>query len=116
MQTCKYMTTWEHGGICTNADCPKCAEDCPVPDTEGVCRYEDREQEQKLIFVRGMAMPQTCGDCPLAFWNLDDEFSGCTVHRNGPYGDVEREAFRYGNVPRPDWCPLVEVTVTEANG
>lgn len=33
--------------ICTNADCPMCADGCPVPDTPGVCRYEDRSEEEK---------------------------------------------------------------------
>nr|DAG19322.1 MAG TPA: hypothetical protein [Caudoviricetes sp.] len=28
--------------ICVNADCPVCTDYCPVPDTDGVCRYEDR--------------------------------------------------------------------------
>ena len=37
--TCKWMTK---NGICVNYACPMCAADCPVPDNEGVCRYEDR--------------------------------------------------------------------------
>lgn len=28
--------------FCVNAECPMCADYCPVPDTPGVCRYEDR--------------------------------------------------------------------------
>jgi hypothetical protein len=30
--------------ICVNDDCPVCADYCPVPDTDGVCRYEDRKE------------------------------------------------------------------------
>lgn len=38
MADCKWML-WE---ICTNAECPMCCDYCPVADTEGVCRFEDR--------------------------------------------------------------------------
>lgn len=31
--------------FCVNAECPMCADYCPVPDTPGVCRYEDRERK-----------------------------------------------------------------------
>lgn len=33
---------WMQDEICVNADCPMCCDYCPVPDTEGVCRFEDR--------------------------------------------------------------------------
>ena len=36
---CKY----NQDEFCTNDQCPMCADYCPVPDTEGVCRYEERE-------------------------------------------------------------------------
>lgn len=32
--------------VCVNAECPMCADFCPVPDTPGVCRYEDRQEEK----------------------------------------------------------------------
>ncbi len=38
MSDCK----WCMDEICVNGDCPVCADYCPVPDTEGVCRHEDR--------------------------------------------------------------------------
>ena len=38
MADCK----WCKDEICVNADCPMCTDYCPVPDTEGVCRFEDR--------------------------------------------------------------------------
>ena len=28
--------------FCTNDKCPACADFCPVPDSEGICKYEDR--------------------------------------------------------------------------
>ena len=38
---CKYC----QDEICVNADCPMCCDFCPVPDTPGVCRFEDREAQ-----------------------------------------------------------------------
>lgn len=38
---CKFS----NGGICGHAECPMYYEECPVPDTEGICRYEEREEE-----------------------------------------------------------------------
>lgn len=32
--------------ICVNANCPVCCDFCPVADTPGVCRYEDRSGTQ----------------------------------------------------------------------
>lgn len=39
------MTECKHNydEICTNADCPLVADYCPVAYTEGVCRFEDRD-------------------------------------------------------------------------
>ena len=34
---------WMQDEICVNADCPMCADYCPVPDIPGVCRFEERE-------------------------------------------------------------------------
>ena len=33
---------WMQDEVCVNADCPACADYCPVPDTPGVCKYEER--------------------------------------------------------------------------
>lgn len=33
---------WMQDEVCVNADCPMCADYCPVPDTPGVCKYEER--------------------------------------------------------------------------
>ena len=43
---------WEQDEVCVNADCPLCADFCPVCYTPGVCRFEEREE-------------QTCADCNL---------------------------------------------------
>ena len=34
--------------FCTNDQCPMCADYCPVPDIEGVCKYEEREERWTL--------------------------------------------------------------------
>lgn len=33
---------WMQDEICVNADCPMCADYCPVVDVPGVCRFEER--------------------------------------------------------------------------
>lgn len=38
---CKWLSD-DFNEICVNADCPLCADFCPVSDTPGVCRYEER--------------------------------------------------------------------------
>lgn len=41
MTDCKYC----QGEICVNADCPMCADFCPVVDVPGVCRFEERSAD-----------------------------------------------------------------------
>ena len=33
---------WMQDEVCVNADCPACADYCPVADNPGVCKYEER--------------------------------------------------------------------------
>ena len=40
MPDCKYC----QDEVCVNADCPMCADFCPVVDVPGVCRFEEREE------------------------------------------------------------------------
>ena len=40
MPDCKYC----QDEICVNADCPMCAEYCPVVDFPGMCRFEERNK------------------------------------------------------------------------
>ena len=42
MADCRYC----RDEICVNADCPMCCDFCPVPDTDGVCRFEDRRSSE----------------------------------------------------------------------
>ena len=39
--------------FCTNDKCPMCADYCPVPNDEGVCRYEEREEEIWKLAPKG---------------------------------------------------------------
>ena len=40
--------------VCTNADCPLCADFCPVSDIPGVCRFEDRGDRTNADKIRSM--------------------------------------------------------------
>ena len=46
---CKY----NQDEFCTNADCPMHGDYCPVPDINGVCQYEDREEERYVLTPKG---------------------------------------------------------------
>lgn len=50
---CKHCDefTW----ICVNPDCQMCADVCPVPDTEGVCKFEEREETAYELTLKGCA-------------------------------------------------------------
>lgn len=48
---CKY----EVDELCTNDQCPMCADYCPVPDVEGICRHEVREEAVYVLTPRGCA-------------------------------------------------------------
>ena len=41
MADCK----WMQDEICVNADCPMCADYCPAVDVHGVCRFEERSDD-----------------------------------------------------------------------
>ena len=61
MNKCK----WAQGDfdeICVNADCPMCADFCPVLVQPGVCRFEDRGKRTNADKIRAMT------DAELANW------------------------------------------------
>lgn len=62
---CKY----NQDEFCTNADCLMCGDYCPVPDIEGVCQHEDREEERYILAPKGCFMTALVD----AGVNLDDE-------------------------------------------
>lgn len=39
--------------ICVNDQCPLYVDYCPVPDIEGVCKFEEREDEQWMLTPKG---------------------------------------------------------------
>lgn len=51
--SCKFCD--EFTGVCCNDKCPMCADCCPVPDVEGVCQFEDREEESYTLTPKGCA-------------------------------------------------------------
>ena len=48
---CKYCDDFT--GVCTNGECPMCADACPVPDTEGICKFEQREERIYKLTPKG---------------------------------------------------------------
>ena len=52
------------------------------------------------IYIKGMKMPEKCGSCDL--FHVESPMH-CTVVKGHKTVDAP-----YG-MPRPDWCPLVEV-------
>lgn len=38
---CKWYAQWE--GVCTNGECPFCADICPVTGNQTVCRFMEEE-------------------------------------------------------------------------
>lgn len=44
---------FDYEGVCSNAECPMYYEKCPVPDMEGICRHEDREEEVWMLTPKG---------------------------------------------------------------
>lgn len=54
------------------------------------------------VYIKGMEMPGRCGHCPC--FNAENP-----IHCQAVKADkAKRIAAPYG-LPRPDWCPLVEV-------
>lgn len=50
---CKFCD--DYTGICTNDQCPMCADACPVPDVEGVCQFEERQETTYELTPKGCA-------------------------------------------------------------
>ena len=55
MADCK----WCKDEFCVNDDCPMRADYCPVPDIEGVCKYEER-----LTVDEGKTLVECARPCP----------------------------------------------------
>ena len=61
---CKYY----HEEFCTNDQCPMCADYCPVPDSHGVCKYEELVDDEVYTLT-----PQGCLRAALSnYVDLDD--------------------------------------------
>ena len=57
---------YNHNEFCTNDQCPMCGDYCPVPDYEGICKYEKRKEVWKLTpkgcFVAALKNYVHCND------------------------------------------------------
>jgi hypothetical protein len=53
MNECKFCDDFT--GVCVNPECPMRGDCCPVPDTEGVCKFECREVEEFKMTPKGCA-------------------------------------------------------------
>lgn len=51
---CKYCD--DYTGICTNDQCPMCADACPVPDVKGVCQFEERQETAYVLTAQGLCI------------------------------------------------------------
>ena len=79
MAECK----WCKDEFCVNADCPMVADYCPVPNDEGVCRYEERITEQKTTLREVIEDTPTadvvevvrCKDCIYKTVTKDGEYN-----------------------------------------
>lgn len=49
---CSYC---DGSGVCRNEECPLNGVACPVPETEGVCAHEDREDAVYQLTPKGCA-------------------------------------------------------------
>lgn len=61
MAECK----WCKDEFCVNADCPMVADYCPVPNNEGVCRYEERISDEKITCLncKHLMFSDMYGEC-----------------------------------------------------
>lgn len=50
---------YDESGMCCNAECPVRGDECPVPDVEGLCMYEDRSEDLYKL------TPEGCAACAL---------------------------------------------------
>ncbi len=65
------------------------------------------------VLVSGMKMPIDCPVCPLAHWNMQNDFTGCNVVAGKTYA-INDPAYAESD-KRPEWCPLMEVNNEDNN-
>lgn len=91
---CKFCD--DYTGNCTNPECPMRGDCCPVPDTEGICKHEERVEKRYKLTPKGCAtaallaaglIKTSSNPAVEAFWK---DFAGL-MERNG-YVQEEPEA------------------------
>ena len=74
---------WCKDEICVNADCPMCCDYCPVPDIDGVCRFEEREGKEIESEPEIDAVPVVrCKDCKY-FMEYTEKYKRCVEGADG---------------------------------
>lgn len=61
------------------------------------------------VLVRGMDMPKICNECDFCTYVEKDRDVWCTSTIRIIKRGITRPEYEYQDLPRPDWCPLVEV-------
>ena len=61
------------------------------------------------VLVKGMEMPKTCNKCDFCTYIEKDRDVWCTSTIRIIKRGITRPEYEYQDLPRPDWCPLVEV-------
>ena len=61
------------------------------------------------VLVKGMDMPKICNKCDFCTYVEKDRDVWCTSTIRIIKRDITRPEYEYQDLPRPDWCPLVEV-------
>ena len=89
MAECKYCID----EICVNADCPMRADYCPVPNDEGVCRYEERtpkergDDKQKITCLncKHLMFSDCYGECGMGYMGVvrPDDFCSRGERKEG---------------------------------
>ena len=54
MKKCKFCDDFT--GVCYNTECPMLGDCCPVPEMDGVCKFECREAEIYVLTPKGCAI------------------------------------------------------------
>lgn len=61
------------------------------------------------VLVKGMAMPKICNKCDFCTYVEKDRDVWCTSTIRIIKRGITRPEYEYQDLPRPDWCPLMEI-------
>ena len=61
------------------------------------------------VLVKGMEMPKSCNDCEIEVYVAKDEAVWCGKEIRIIKRHCAEYEYYHQDIPKPDWCPLVEV-------